>query len=85
MKMAINFCQLLEIFGLQIGNGTIVIFASVTGVLAGEGFEGGGNIWLAGAGPASGTTFARGGFGLTSEFELEADSGGFVVFDVEDR
>ena len=30
-------------------------------------------------------TFAQGGFGLTSELELEADSGGFVPFDVEDR
>jgi hypothetical protein len=47
-----------------------------------KGFEGGGSIWLA---VASGTTFAWAGFGLTSELELEADFGGFVAFDVEDR
>ena len=33
----------------------------------------------------SGTTFAWGGFGLKNELELEADFGGFVIFDVEDR
>ena len=40
---------------------------------------------MAGAGSTGRAIFARDGFGLTSELELEADSGGFVVFDVEDR
>lgn len=68
-------------FGKRIGDGTIVIFASDFGVVAGKDFEGGGSIWLAGA---SGTTFAKRGFGLTNELELEADSGGFVALDAED-
>lgn len=59
------------------GDGT-----SDIGVVGGKDFEGGGGMWLVGA---SGTTFARGVFGLKSELELETDSGGFVAFDVEDR
>lgn len=51
-------------------------------MVGGTGFEGGESIWLAGA---SGTIFACGGFGLKNELELEADFGGFVAFDVEDR
>ena len=68
--------SVIDIF-IRIGNRT-----SDIGVVGGKGSEGGGSIWLAGVG---GTTFAWGGFSLTRELELEADSGGLAAFDVEDR
>ena len=71
----------IEFFWIGIGDGTIDVFASDIGVVFGKDFEGSGNLWLA---VASWTTFAWGGFGLTSELELEADSGRFAAFDVED-
>lgn len=52
------------------------------GVVAGGGFGASSAKRLAGK---SGTNFAWSIFWLTSEFELDADSGEFLAFDGEDR